>query len=135
MCTQDEELIQLFGPENIEAVRVVRDGRTGEGKGVAFVLFRDQEAAKAALRQKDVQLGGRELRLTRAKKQDARGKAAWQQGAGGGKGGGGGGGGGKGGKQGAAAGKRKAGSKRPAVAARKAAAKQQQQQAKRARRE
>jgi RNA recognition motif-containing protein len=122
---QDEELIQLFGPECIEAVRIVRDGRTGEGKGVAFVLFRDQEAAKAALRQKEVQLGGRALRLTRAKKQEARGKAAWQQGS---SSGGGGGGGKAGGGGGAAAGKRKAGGKRPAVAARKAVAKQQQRQ-------
>lgn len=46
---QDEEVIQHFGAEAVEAVRLVRDARSGAGKGVAFVLFRSQEASRAAL--------------------------------------------------------------------------------------
>lgn len=117
---QDEELIQLFGADGVEAVRVVRDPRTGAGKGVAFVLFRSQDASRAALKQhRKGELRGRPLRLTLVKKGEGGGKggkAAWQQGQGGGKADA-----GKAGK--ATAGKRKPGGKRPAVAARKAAAK------------
>ena len=92
---QDEALIQHFGAAAVvEAVRVVRDAKTGAGKGVAFVLFRTQEASKAALSQREgAQLGGRQLRMTRASRQvgAAAGKdgkaATWQQGqAAGGKG-------------------------------------------------
>ena len=117
---QEEELIQHLGAVGVEAVRVVRDGKTGVGKGVAFVLLRSEEAAKAALRQhRGMQLKGRELRLTRVKKMGGEdGKAAWQQGKGSG---------GGGGKPRAVSkpvlGARKAGGKRPAVAARKQAAK------------
>ena len=85
---QDEALIQHFGAAAVvEAVRVVRDAKTGAGKGVAFVLFRTQEASKAALSQREgAQLGGRQLRMTRASRQvgAAAGKdgkaATWQQG-------------------------------------------------------
>lgn len=93
---------------------MVRDPKTGEGKGVAFVLFRTQDACTAARRQKGgAELKGRKLRLDRVKKMAAAdGKAAaWQQGKGSDS---------KGGKAAKpASSKRKAGGKRPAVAARK----------------
>ena len=115
-------MIRLFGAASVEAVRVVREARSGAGKGVAFVLFRDQEQSKAALRQhRGAELKGRRLRVTVVKQQQqggasgGDGKAAWQQGksdsskAP------------KGGKP--AQGKRKSGGKRPSVAARKQATK------------
>ena len=123
---QDEALIQHFGAAAVvEAVRVVRDAKTGAGKGVAFVLFRTQEASKAALSQREgAQLGGRQLRMTRVSRQAGAaagkdGKAAtWQQGQAAG---------GKGKSKNKTvhkpvSGKRKAGGKRPAVKARKQAA-------------
>ncbi|PSC73971.1 RNA-binding 34 [Micractinium conductrix] len=123
LAAEDEQLIQLFGAAAVEAVRVVRDPKTGQGKGVAFVLFRSQEASLAALKQhkKGAMVGGRELRLTVAKRGAAdggKGKAAWQQGSASSvpK---------KGGKKKVnkpVAGKRKAGGKRPAVVARKSSA-------------
>ncbi|KAL4854740.1 RNA-binding protein 34 [Chlorella vulgaris] len=120
---EDEELIQLFGVAEVEAVRVVRDAKSGEGKGVAFVLFRTQEGSKAAMKQRGVELKNRPLRITRVKRTDGAGgggKQAWQQGQAASGGGGGGGGESKPAK------KRKSGGKRPAVAARKQVARQKQ---------
>ncbi|KAI3432566.1 hypothetical protein D9Q98_004115 [Chlorella vulgaris] len=120
---EDEELIQLFGVAEVEAVRVVRDAKSGEGKGVAFVLFRTQEGSKAAMKQRGVELKSRPLRITRVKRTDGAsggGKQAWQQGQAASGGGGGGGGDSKPAK------KRKSGGKRPAVAARKQVARQKQ---------
>lgn len=121
---KDQEIIHHFGAANLEAVRVVRDSRTGVGKGVAFILFKSQEASKTALKQQGAaELKGRTLRLTGVKRQQE-GKAAWQQGTGGHAG--------KSGSSKAAGGKpvvgrRKVGGKRPAVAARKLAPKQQEE--------
>lgn len=91
---------------------MVRDTRTGAGKGIAFVLFKTQAASLAALKRLEGRpLGGRKLRLTRVTKAAGGGKPQpWQQG-----------------KQSAkkvpserpVVGKRKGGAKRPAVAARK----------------
>lgn len=45
-CTlQDEEIYQLFCgsnqvDSNVEAVRVIRDSHTSQGKGIAYVLFK-----------------------------------------------------------------------------------------------
>jgi nucleolar protein 12 len=117
-------LIQHFGAAAVvEAVRVVRDAKTGVGKGVAFVLFRTQEASKVAMsRREGAQLGGRQLRVTRVSRQAGAAKdgkaATWQQGQTAG---------GKGKSKNRTvhkpvSGKRKAGGKRPAVKARKQAA-------------
>jgi nucleolar protein 12 len=119
---QDEELIQLFGVAEVEAVRVVRDAKSGEGKGVAFVLFRTQEGSKAAMKQRGVELKNRPLRITRVKRTDGAsggGKQAWQQGQAASGGGGGGG-------ESKPAKNRKSGGKRPAVAARKQVVRQKQ---------
>lgn len=51
----------------VQGVRCVRDGRSGLGKGIAYLLLRDTEAAKAAVRVgKELEMVGRKLRVTRA---------------------------------------------------------------------
>ncbi|KDD76114.1 hypothetical protein H632_c349p0, partial [Helicosporidium sp. ATCC 50920] len=72
---EDEDLVRFFtqgrlaaelGPA-LEAVRVVRDPVTLQGKGIAYALFRDVEMAKAALLLEGESLGGRPLRIKRAR--------------------------------------------------------------------
>ena len=72
----DEALITAFGGPHVAgeddggcvtAVRCVRDARTGEGRGVAFVELADRGAAAAALARDGTLLGGRPLRVTRVK--------------------------------------------------------------------
>lgn len=57
LCPQDEEVIRCFmdpslpdgsGGKKIEAVRVVRDPKTSQGKGIAFVLFATREACRVS---------------------------------------------------------------------------------------
>jgi len=69
----DEELVSIFsGGESyakelgnqLEAVRLIKDKRTGHGKGVAYVLYKTANAAKFALTAlQGVQLHERELRI------------------------------------------------------------------------
>ncbi|GLJ48964.1 hypothetical protein SUGI_1033100 [Cryptomeria japonica] len=68
---KDEELYQLFvgiAPmeSGVEAVRVIRDPQTSMGKGIAYVLFKSMDAAKLALKKKDLKLKDRSLRLCKA---------------------------------------------------------------------
>ncbi|ENN79249.1 hypothetical protein YQE_04285, partial [Dendroctonus ponderosae] len=72
---EDEELWDLFkicGP--ISHVRIVRDGRTGIGKGFGYVNFKDSDSVQFALERETFTLKDRELRVSlceanRAKKQ------------------------------------------------------------------
>ncbi|KAF7268439.1 hypothetical protein GWI33_018448 [Rhynchophorus ferrugineus] len=62
---EEEELWTLFsscGP--ISDVRIVRDGRTGMGKGFAYVNFKDSDAVQLALEMETVSLKNRELRIS-----------------------------------------------------------------------
>jgi len=75
---EEEDVIQAFlargvakaEPElegAVRAVRCVRDGRSGLGKGIAYVMLRDTEAAKAAVRVgPTLKVGKRRLRVSRA---------------------------------------------------------------------
>lgn len=68
---KDEEIYQLFsGIKNletsIEAVRVIRDPGTSLGKGVAYVLFKNKDAANLILTLRDLKLRDRKLRLSRS---------------------------------------------------------------------
>lgn len=65
----EEELWTLFqncGP--IEYVRIVRDRRTLQGQGFAYVKFDNSTAVSAALELNGQQFSGRELRVFKAKK-------------------------------------------------------------------
>ncbi|CAG9765811.1 unnamed protein product [Ceutorhynchus assimilis] len=62
---EDEELWNLFKPCGaIAHVRIVRDGRTGMGKGFAYVNFKDSDAVQLALEMEKVSLKDRELRIS-----------------------------------------------------------------------
>ncbi|KAH9318183.1 hypothetical protein KI387_019952, partial [Taxus chinensis] len=68
---KDEELYQLFAGitsmgSGVEAVRVIRDPQTSMGKGFAYVLFKSMDAAKLAVKKKDLKLKDRSLRLSKA---------------------------------------------------------------------
>ena len=70
MPWQEEEVITLFGggsggAGNVTAVRVVRDAKTGKGKGIAFVEFAGRGDARMALALDGRQLRGRAMRVTR----------------------------------------------------------------------
>ncbi|CAD7701937.1 unnamed protein product, partial [Ostreobium quekettii] len=68
---EDEDLIRLFDDGGaaplcagmVEAVRVVRDVRTRQGKGIAFVKFRTREAVAAAMRLDGHKFKNREIRI------------------------------------------------------------------------
>ncbi len=55
------------------AVRCVRDARTGEGRGVAFVELADKGAAAAALARDGTLLDGRPLRVNPARPREDQG--------------------------------------------------------------
>ncbi|XP_066253700.1 RNA-binding protein 34 [Euwallacea similis] len=62
---EDEELWNIFKPCGaISHVRVVRDGRTGIGKGFAYVNFKDVDSVQLALEMEKVMLKDRELRIS-----------------------------------------------------------------------
>lgn len=70
--TADEEkLRELFSPcGDIEAVRVIRDSKSGVGKGFGFVIFVDKAGVMFAVRQnKKLKMDGRALRVSRYKGQ------------------------------------------------------------------
>nr|XP_023018728.1 RNA-binding protein 34 [Leptinotarsa decemlineata] len=61
---EEEELWKLFetcGP--ISHVRIVRDSRTGMGKGFAYINFKDSDSVQLALEMENVMLKNRELRI------------------------------------------------------------------------
>jgi RNA recognition motif. (a.k.a. RRM, RBD, or RNP domain) len=72
---QEEDLIALFNTTAkepqldgaVEAVRVVRDGHTSLGKGIAYVLFTNRTTALAALNLDGAECRGRLLRVQRVK--------------------------------------------------------------------
>ncbi|CAN8245811.1 unnamed protein product [Cochlearia groenlandica] len=69
---KDEEVYQLFAGKgdlenNVEAVRVIRDPHLNIGKGIAYVLFKTQEAAKLLIKKGYLKLRNRELRISRVK--------------------------------------------------------------------
>ena len=65
----EEGLRELFGDcGEVEAVRVVRDSKTGVGKGFGFVTFREQSGVLFALKQnKKLELEGRAVRVFKSK--------------------------------------------------------------------
>jgi len=75
---EEEELWKLFKPCGpISHVRIVRDGRTGMGKGFGYINFKDTDSVQLALEMESVKLKDRELRIslcdsTRAKKKRRR---------------------------------------------------------------
>ncbi|GBG75154.1 hypothetical protein CBR_g19667 [Chara braunii] len=76
---KDEELYQFFGGEEakpelrgqVAAVRVVREEHASRGKGVAYVLFKTSQAARAALNSRGFKLRERELRIARPSRTSA----------------------------------------------------------------
>lgn len=61
---EEEQLWKLFEPCGpIDSVRIVRDSRTGMGKGFGYVNFKDADAVQLALEMENVKLGDRELRI------------------------------------------------------------------------
>ena len=68
---QEEEAIALFGGGSgsgagaVTAVRIVRDAKTGKGKGIAFVEFAARGDARMALALDGSLLRGRAMRVTR----------------------------------------------------------------------
>ncbi len=60
---------------DIEAVRVVRDSKTGVGKGFGYVMFVDKSGVMFAVRQtKKIELDGRCLRVNRCRSQHQQGR-------------------------------------------------------------
>lgn len=69
----EEELRQLFSEcGEVESVRVIRDTKTGIGKGFGFVTFSDKTGVMFATKQnKKIELNERKLRVFRAKDEEA----------------------------------------------------------------
>jgi len=68
--TADEEALrEAFGYcGEVEAVRIVRDVKTGAGKGFGFVIFRERSGVVFALKQNNrVELEGRKLRVFKSR--------------------------------------------------------------------
>eukprot|EP00892_Ulva_mutabilis_P007239 jgi/Ulvmu1/4888/UM020_0174.1 len=80
---QEDELIDVFGTgdeethlrNSVEAVRVVRDGKTRIGKGIAYILFTSKVAALAALQLNGTECKGRKMRVNRVQKFHTAGSA------------------------------------------------------------
>lgn len=56
------KLFESCGP--ISHVRIVRDPRTGMGKGFGYVNFKDSDSVQLALEMENVKLDNRELRIS-----------------------------------------------------------------------
>lgn len=63
---EDEQLWSLFDGLTVKRVRVVRDGRTGVGKGFAIVMLSSREQARKAIEKHGEEHFGRQLRVFRA---------------------------------------------------------------------
>uniref|UniRef100_A0A7M4FI45 RNA binding motif protein 34 n=1 Tax=Crocodylus porosus TaxID=8502 RepID=A0A7M4FI45_CROPO len=63
---EDEAVREHFSEcGNVVAVRIVRDGNTGIGKGFGYVLFENTDAVHLALKLNNSELKGRKLRVKR----------------------------------------------------------------------
>lgn len=52
----------------IESIRIVKDNRTGFGKGIAYVMFKDSSGVLFSIKQDGkLELDGRKLRISRCK--------------------------------------------------------------------
>ena len=70
--TADEEkLREVFSPcGNIEAVRIIRDSKSGLGKGFGYIMFADKAGVMFSIRQNQkLKIDGRVLRVSRCKGQ------------------------------------------------------------------
>lgn len=68
--TADEEKLRsCFGDcGDVESVRIIRDAKTGIGKGFGFVTFSDKSGVMFAVKQnRKIELGGRKLRVFKSK--------------------------------------------------------------------
>lgn len=62
--TEEEPLRQAFSEcGEIEGVRIVRDSKTGAGKGFGFILFKERDGVMFALRRNKIEFQGRHLRI------------------------------------------------------------------------
>ncbi len=65
---KEDDLYEFFKEcGDIEAVRVVRDARTGVGKGFGFISFKSKDGVILALEKHEQEFNGRVLRVIRAK--------------------------------------------------------------------
>jgi len=88
---QEEAVWEAFSSlGSVEAVRLIRDPQTQQGKGFGYVTFADKVGVEAALARHETTLAGRTIRVQRCKSAAAAASAA-QRAAKGGRGGGGGG--------------------------------------------
>ncbi|CAG8749617.1 7334_t:CDS:2, partial [Acaulospora morrowiae] len=72
---QDEALWSHF--ENcgeIAHVRIVRDGKTNVGKGIAYVQFKDRSSVELALKLNNTKIGTRSIRVSRCHKSSSDGR-------------------------------------------------------------
>ncbi|XP_078350634.1 RNA-binding protein 34-like isoform X1 [Oculina patagonica] len=62
--TEEEALREAFVEcGDVEAVRIVRDSKTGAGKGFGFILFKERDAVMFALKRNKTEFHGRRLRV------------------------------------------------------------------------
>ncbi|KAK2079335.1 hypothetical protein QBZ16_003026 [Prototheca wickerhamii] len=84
---EDEDVIRFFSDSSVssdlrsavEAVRVVRDRYTREGKGIAFVLYKTRSAARSATLLNGHKLKDRAIRVSKVERAEgADGGRSWQ---------------------------------------------------------
>lgn len=64
----EEEVREVFTRYgDVESVRVVRERKTGTGKGFGFVTFQDQSGVMFALQQRGIEMKGQKLRVMKSK--------------------------------------------------------------------
>lgn len=74
-AAQEEDIIALFNTAAhepqlegaVEAVRLIKDGKTNVGKGIGYVLLRNRTAVLAALQLNGSECKGRKMRVMRVK--------------------------------------------------------------------